>query len=89
MSQDKGGFSRLRAYLWPIHNFELRKFLPLLVMAFFIGFNYNILRNMKDALLITAKSSGAEVIPFIKVWGIVPGALLMTFIYSAIGSSMR
>lgn len=89
MSQDKGGFSRLRAYLWPIHNFELRKFLPLLVMAFFIGFNYNILRNMKDALLITAKSSGAEVIPFIKVWGIVPGALLMTFIYSRLNNRLQ
>ncbi len=89
MSQDKASFSRLRAYLWPIHAFELRKFLPLLIMAFFIGFNYNILRNMKDALLITAKSSGAEVIPFIKVWGIVPGAFLMTFIYSRLNNRMQ
>ncbi|MCC5832558.1 MAG: NTP/NDP exchange transporter [Chlamydiales bacterium] len=89
MSNDKGGFSRLRAYLWPIHRFELRKFLPLLVMAFFIGFNYNILRNMKDALLITAKSSGAEVIPFIKVWGIVPGAFLMTFLYSRLNNRLQ
>ncbi len=89
MSQDKGSFSRLRAYLWPIHTFELRKFLPLLIMAFFIGFNYNILRNMKDALLITAKSSGAEVIPFIKVWGIVPGALIMTFVYSRLTNRLQ
>lgn len=89
MSWDKGSFSRLRAYLWPIHAFELRKFLPLLVMAFFIGFNYNILRNMKDALLITAKSSGAEVIPFIKVWGIVPGAFLMTFLYSRLNNKLQ
>jgi ATP:ADP antiporter, AAA family len=89
MSQNKGGFSRLRAYLWPIHSFELRKFLPLLIMAFFIGFNYNILRNMKDALLITAKSSGAEVIPFIKVWGILPGAFLMTFLYSRLNNRLQ
>lgn len=85
----KGTFSKLRAYLWPIHGFELGKFLPLLAMAFFIGFNYNILRNMKDALLITAESSGAEVIPFIKVWGIVPGALLMTFIYSRLNNRLH
>ncbi len=58
-------FSPLRAYLWPIHGFELRKFLPLLFMAFFIGFNYNILRNMKDALLVTAEFSGALMITFI------------------------
>lgn len=88
MSKDNASFSRLRAYLWPIHAFELRKFLPLLVMAFFIGFNYNILRNMKDALLITAKDSGAEVLPFIKVWGIVPGALLMTFVYSRLSNKL-
>ncbi len=82
-------FSRLRGFFWPFHWVELRKFLPLLLMAFFIGFNYNILRNMKDALLITAESSGAEVIPFIKVWGIVPAALLMTFIYSRLNNRLR
>ncbi len=89
MARDKGGFSPLRAYFWPIHAHELRKFLPLLAMAFFIGFNYNILRNMKDALLVTAEHSGAEVIPFIKVWGILPGALLLTFIYSRLNNRMK
>jgi AAA family ATP:ADP antiporter len=57
-------------------------------MAFFIGFNYNLLRNMKDALLVTAESSGAEVIPFIKVWGIVPSALIMTFVYSRLNNKL-
>jgi len=89
MSRDKGCFSPLRAYFWPIHGHELRKFLPLLAMAFFIGFNYNILRNMKDALLVTAEHSGAEVIPFIKVWGIVPGAILLTFIYSRLNNRIK
>ena len=87
MSEEKT-FSRVRAYLWPIHMHELKKFLPLLFLAFFIGFNYNILRNMKDALLVTAESSGAEVLPFIKVWGIVPGAFLMTFIYSRLNNRL-
>ncbi|MCH9611196.1 MAG: ADP,ATP carrier protein 1 [Chlamydiales bacterium] len=87
MSEEKS-FSKLRAYLWPIHLHELKKFLPLFFLAFFIGFNYNILRNMKDALLVTAESSGAEVLPFIKVWGIVPGALLMTFIYSRLNNRL-
>lgn len=85
---ERGAFSGWRAYLWPIHSHELRKFLPLLCMAFFIGFNYNILRNMKDALLITAKSSGAEVLPFIKVWGIIPGAFLMTMIYGRLNNRL-
>lgn len=87
--QNKRNFSPLRAYLWPIHAFELKKFFPLLIMAFFIGFNYNILRNMKDALLVTAEGSGAEVLPFIKVWGILPGAILMTFIYSRLNNKLQ
>lgn len=86
---DKGTFSAWRSFLWPIHSFELRKFLPLLGMAFFIGFNYNILRNMKDALLVTAESSGAEVLPFIKVWGIIPGAFLMTMLYNRLNNQLK
>lgn len=88
MGRDSTTFSPLRAYLWPIHMHELKKFLPLFFLAFFIGFNYNILRNMKDALLVTAESSGAEVLPFIKVWGILPGAFLMTFIYSRLNNKL-
>lgn len=57
-------------------------------MAFFIGFIYNILRTMKDTLLITAEGSGAEVIPFIKVWGILPGAFFITFIYSRLNNKL-
>lgn len=87
-TQSTSSFSPLRAYLWPIHSFELRKFLPLFGMGFFIGFNYNILRNMKDALLLTAESSGAEVIPFVKVWGIVPVAFFLTFLYSRLNNRM-
>lgn len=78
----------MRSYLWPIHSTELFKIVPLVLMAFFIGVNYNILRNVKDALIVTAESSGAEVIPFIKVWGIVPGAILMTFIYSRLNNKL-
>ncbi len=89
MGRGRSDFSPLRGYFWPIHAYELRKFLPLLAMAFFIGFNYNILRNMKDALLVTAEHSGAEVLPFIKVWGIVPGALLLTFIYSRLNNRLK
>lgn len=89
MSRNKGDFSPFRAYFWPIHGYELRKFIPLLAMAFFIGFNYNILRNMKEAFLVTAEDGGAEVLPFIKVWGIVPGAFLLTFVYSRLNNRLK
>ena len=50
----------------------------MLMVFFLISFDYNVLRTLKDSLLITAKGSGAEVIPFVKVWGVLPGAILMT-----------
>ena len=49
-----------------------------MLMMFFICFNYSILRNVKDAVVVTAQSSGAEVIPFIKVWVLLPMAILFT-----------
>jgi ATP:ADP antiporter, AAA family len=74
-------FNRWRRYLWPIHGYEIKKFLPLLLMAFLIGFAFNILRNMKDSLLVTAAGSGAEVLPFVKVWAMLPMAIIITSIF--------
>ncbi len=75
-------FSPIRSLLWPIYRHELKKLIPMLVMFFLITFNYNVLRTMKDTLVVTAESSGAEVIPFIKVWVMFPGSVLMTFIFT-------
>ena len=45
----------------------LKKVVPLGVMFFCILFNYTILRDTKDVLVVTAPGSGAEIIPFLKV----------------------
>ena len=75
-------FGKLRAFLWPIHKSELRRFVPMFLIFFLICFNYSILRTTKDALLVTAPGSGAEAIPFIKVWAILPMALIFTLIFT-------
>ncbi len=82
----KAGFSRFRAYLWPIHRHELKKFIPMLLIFFLVGFNYSLLRATKDALVVTAPSSGAEALPFLKVWAIVPMALLFTFLFTRVSN---
>ncbi|MBI3900620.1 MAG: AAA family ATPase, partial [Chlamydiia bacterium] len=79
-------FGRWRSLFWPIHRWELKKFLPLLLMFALISFNYNLLRSYKDSVVVTAASSGAEVIPFIKVWAILPGAVLLTFIFTRLAN---
>jgi ATP:ADP antiporter, AAA family len=75
-------FSGWRACLWPVHYHELKKLIPMLLIFFFITLDYNILRTLKESVLITAKHSGAEVIPFAKVWGVFPGAVLTTLLYT-------
>lgn len=73
-------FARFRGFFWPIHGHEHRKFLALFLMFFLISFNYNVLRTLKETLVVTAKGAGAEVIPFIKVWAMFPSAIFMTFL---------
>jgi AAA family ATP:ADP antiporter len=75
-------FSRWRAFFWPIHRSERTKFLAMAGMFFLIVFNYNFLRTFKDTIVVTDPNSGAEAIPFIKVWAILPGALLLTYFFT-------
>ncbi len=79
-------FGKFRSLFFPVHKNELKLFLPLVLIFFFICFNYNILRAAKDSLVITAPSSGAEIIPFIKVWAILPMALLITLIFTRLAN---
>jgi AAA family ATP:ADP antiporter len=82
-------FSRWRTALWPVHRFELKKLLPMLCIFFLISFDYNTLRIMKDTLVVTAKSAGAEAIPFIKVWAMFPGAILFTWLFTRLSNRLR
>lgn len=86
MSQATPQFGKWQRLIWPVHRSELKKLLPMLLIFFFISFNYNVLRTMKDSLIVTAKSSGAEVIPFIKVWVMFPMAILLTFAYTQLAN---
>ncbi|QVL57902.1 MAG: NTP/NDP exchange transporter [Simkaniaceae bacterium] len=81
-SENSGEFSRIRSFLWPIHRWEIKKFLPLLILYALICFNYSLLKAAKDALVITANDAGAAVIPFIKIWAILPMALLVTYLFT-------
>lgn len=82
-------FGRFRSWFLPVHKRELKLFLPLVLIFFFICFNYNVLRAAKDSLAVTAPSSGAEVIPFMKVWVILPMALLMTIFFTRLANRFK
>ncbi len=83
MGKEKSqAFGFLRSIFWPVHRFELKKVLSMLFLLFLICVSYSVLRNLKDAVILTAQHSGAEVIPFIKVWGIFPAAIGATWLYT-------
>ena len=89
MSSLRTGLGKILSYLWPIYRGENKKFIPTLLIFFLIGFNYTLLRATKDALVVTAPSSGAEALPFLKVWAVVPFAFLFTFIFTRVSNHMK
>lgn len=84
--EEKAEFGKWRSFFWPIYRSELGKFVPFLLMFSLISFNYNALRIYKDSLIVTAPHSGAEALPFIKVWAILPGAILLTFLFTRLAN---
>ena len=85
-TKSPAGFGKWREAIWPIHRFELRRFMPLFLIYSLICFNYSVLRATKDALVITAPKAGAEALPFIKVWAILPMALLFTYFFTRLSN---
>lgn len=73
-------FTGLRAKLWPIHSHELKKFIPLGIIMFCLLFNYTVLRDTKDTLVVNAAGAGA--ITFLKTYCVTPAAILFVILYA-------
>ncbi len=76
----KPEFTGIRAALWPIHTHELKKFLPLAFIMFCILFNYTLLRDTKDTIVVN--SAGAGAISFLKLYCVTPAAVLFVIFYA-------
>jgi len=81
----KGGFLQAIKDQLPTAR-ERKKLLPLGMMFFIILFNYTILRDTKDVLVVTA--AGAEIIPFLKTYCNLPGAIGFTLLYSSLANKL-
>lgn len=75
-------FTGWRKILWPIHSFEVKKFLPMGIMMFCILFIYTVLRDTKDAILVNAPGAGAESLAFAKGIGVTFSAILFMILYT-------
>lgn len=74
-------------YLWPIERHETRKFLPMALMMLCVLFNYNVLRALKDSLVVPG--IGAEALSFVKLYCVVPVAVIVMVIYAKMTNVMR
>ena len=82
-SAQKPEFGRLQSMFWPIHKYELKKFLPMSFLMFFILFVYTMVRDLKDSLVRkVAVCGGAELVPQLKLWFVMPAAVLLVILYT-------
>jgi len=79
-------FTGYRKILWPIYNHELKKFMPLAFIMFCILFNYTLLRDTKDTIVVN--SAGAGAISFLKLYCVTPMAILFVIFYAKLTNIM-
>lgn len=79
--------NKLLDYVWPVERHELPKFLFLTLLMFCILGIQNLIRAMKDSVINTM--IGTETIAFLKFWGVLPAAFVMTLIYIKLVSIMK
>ena len=72
--------SKIRTIFWPIKRYELAKFIPMAALMFCVLFNQNILRILKDSILISEIS--VEITSFAKVYCVTPAATIFVIIYA-------
>lgn len=85
-------FNKFQQILWPIHGYELKKFLPMSLLMFCILFVYTMVRDLKDVFIQKyAVCGGTELMPVLKLWFVMPVAflvvMLFTFLIEKFGST--
>lgn len=61
---------------------DIKKNIATMLLFFTVALVYNLLRPLKITLALATPGSGAEILPYLKLWGVVPGAIVMMYIYT-------
>lgn len=77
------GFNKFQQIFWPIHSYELKKFLPMSMLVFCILFVYAMVRNLKDTFIQHyAICGGIELMPILKLFFVMPAAFFAVILYT-------
>ncbi|MDR2074055.1 MAG: NTP/NDP exchange transporter [Oscillospiraceae bacterium] len=82
-------FGKVRSVLWPIHGFELKKFLPMSILMFCVLFVYTAVRDLKDIFVQKyAVLGGPELISALKLWFVLPVSFVVAGIFASMVSKL-
>ncbi|GIL72365.1 hypothetical protein Vretimale_4143 [Volvox reticuliferus] len=65
------------------------KFMPMVGLFFMLAFVNTILDSLKDTLVITAAGGGAQVIPYLTVYAVLPSSVIFLVLYSYASQRFR
>lgn len=75
-----------REQFFPVEKGEYLKFFVLAVLCFLACANYTLLRTVKETLVITQPEMGAQVVPFLRTWMMIPLMLLFVKVYATLSA---
>lgn len=79
----KPEFNKFQSIFWPIHGYELKKFLPMSFLMFSILFVYTMVRDLKDVFIQKYAVCGTtELIPVLKLFFVMPAAFLVVMLFT-------
>ena len=78
-AEDSNFLFKILSKILPIHSSEIAKFLSITALMFCILFIQNVIRATKDSIVNTM--IGVESVSFLKVWGVMPAAIIFAAIY--------
>ncbi len=85
-------FNKFQELVFPIHKYELKKFLPMSILMFCLAFIYNLARNLKDwfiqyssHLWVGAKpEETTSLISALKFWYVFPCAIIIVMVLTTL-----
>ncbi len=88
MMKEKGNLKeKVILNIFPIYKRELKIFIPLCLISLCISYNFSLLRGIKDIFIL--KDGGATAIYYLKLLGVTPSMLLITYLYTHLSKTLN